>query len=346
MKKQALRHAAAARPSQESKNPYVFVVGCPRSGTTLLQRMLDNHPQLAVANDTHFIPRSLIKAEPLRVADGIAGRKVPLTAKLVTSVRDYKRFTRLGLDEDAITEAATESADYAAFVGALYTRFARSRGKSLGGEKTPDYVKRLPLLHGLFPNVRTIHIIRDGRDVALSVRDWSDGRRGPGKMELWQTEPIGLCALWWRWQVGTGRQSGATLGRRKYYEVQYADLVAEPERELKQLSEFLDLPFSEDMQHYYRGKVKAKPGLSAKSAWLPPTPGLRDWRSQMHPRDLELFEAIAGDLLDELGFERSVRRISPKIVRVGKDCSAWWEDMLARRVAKLRRRLDRQAAGA
>jgi hypothetical protein len=66
----------------------------------------------------------------------------------------------------------------------------------------------------------------------------------------------------------------------------------------------------------------------------------------MHPRDLELFEAIAGDLLDELGFERSVRRISPEIVRVAKDCSAWWEDMLARRLAKLRRRLDRQAAGA
>ena len=65
-----------------SANPFVFVVGCPRSGTTLLQRMLNNHPMLAVANDTHFIPRCLEKLLPAAVRDVTLGRDQLLTSAL------------------------------------------------------------------------------------------------------------------------------------------------------------------------------------------------------------------------------------------------------------------------
>ena len=78
----ALRASPKRRAEGISQNPYVFAVGCPRSGTTLLQRMLDNHPQLAVANDTHFIPRAVehlpIESDP------------PLTAEVVEWVRSSR----------------------------------------------------------------------------------------------------------------------------------------------------------------------------------------------------------------------------------------------------------------
>ena len=71
----------------ERQNPFVFVVGCPRSGTTLLQRMLDNHPELAVAHDSHFIP--------LAIKNESVGVDPQLTPELVTWVTTYRRFHRL-----------------------------------------------------------------------------------------------------------------------------------------------------------------------------------------------------------------------------------------------------------
>ncbi|HET7087176.1 MAG TPA: sulfotransferase, partial [Anaerolineae bacterium] len=305
------------------RNPYVFVVGCPRSGTTLLQRMLDHHPQLAVANDSHFIPRA-IEHVPI-------GVDPPLTPELVEWVRTYRRFYRLGLSHAAVYEAATKARTYREFVSALYSEYGQLDGKPLAGEKTPDYVRHLPRLHALFPWVRTIHILRDGRDVALSTLEWAREDKGPRKFELWGEEPVAVCALWWRWHVRTGRQGGAALRPTQYCEVRYEDLVTQPEKILYALADFLDLPFAQAMLTYYVGKVRNKPGLSAKKAWLPPTPGLRDWRTQMRERDVELFEALAGDLLTALGYERGVTTISQEVIAVAERCRRWWESAITRR---------------
>ncbi len=208
----------------ERQNPFVFVVGCPRSGTTLLQRMLDNHPELAVAHDSHFIP--------LAIKNESVGVDPQLTPELVTWVTTYRRFHRLQLSEGDVAEAASRSATYSEFVGALYAAYARAHGKRLAGEKTPDYVRYLPQLHALFPTARFIHIIRDGRDVALSVRDWTQGGKGPSRRAMWDEEPVAVCALWWRRFVSTGFRDGAPLGCSAYREVLYERLVEAPEATL------------------------------------------------------------------------------------------------------------------
>lgn len=308
------------------RNPYLFVVGCPRSGTTLLQRMLDHHPELTVANDTHFIPR---------VITGLGeGDDLPLTAELVRRVREYHRFPRLGLPDAAVQEAAEAALTYRDFVGALYSQLARIHGKPLAGEKTPDYVRCLPLLHRLFPWTRTVHIIRDGRDVALSALEWAREGKGPGKFALWRDEPVAVCALWWRWQVSTGRNDGRAAGRERYREIHYEELVARPEETLRGVAGFLGLPFAREMLDYHVGRFSDRPGLDAKKAWAPPTPGLRDWRASMGPRDVELFEALAGDLLAELGYERSRSGNSTEITAVAEYCARWWQGELERRRAK------------
>jgi len=325
-------------------NPYVFVVGCPRSGTTLLQRMLDNHPRLAVANDTHFIARCLEKHARESIPMVLRGEPLPLTAELAGAVRSYRRFSRLGVDDEQVQAAAQASSTYSEFVTALYSAFAARHGKPLGGEKTPDFVRRLPLLHALFPQARSVHIIRDGRDVALSAMDWANEKKGPGRMELWRTEPLAVAALWWRRQVSAGRESGGRLGAASYLELRYEELVADPETELCRITDFLGLPFSDRMPRFHDGKRKPGAGLSAKSAWLPATQGLRDWRSQMSERDTALFEALAGDLLDELGLERMHRTISASISALAETCTAAFEAEHGRREAKARRR-NRQPEG-
>ena len=303
-------------PNQQ-QNPYLFVVGCPRSGTTLLQRMLDNHPQLAVANDTHFITRCLKKMK--WVIDP------PLTAELIEQVKCYRRFPRLGLTDHAVSRAAEKAKTYAEFVSFLYTEYGNMHRKSLAGEKTPDYVRHLPMLHSLFPQAKSIHIIRDGRDVALSTLEWAKAGKGPGRIELWNKEPVAVCALWWRMNVDFGMRDGMDLGTAVYREVKYEDLAAWPEKIIQGLADFLKLPFSTEMVKFYVGKTRSNSKLSAKSAWLPPTTGLRDWRSQMVARDVELFEAIAGELLSDLGYERVFKTISPEIAAVAVRCISWWE---------------------
>jgi len=322
------------QPSQTADpkhNPYLFVVGCPRSGTTLLQRMLDSHPRLAVANDTHFIPRALEKTAPRAMDEVLRQGDVPLTPDLVEGVRRYHRFGRLGIDEQAFERSAAASSTYREFVGRLYAELASRRGKPKAGEKTPDYVRHLPFLHALFPWAKTIHIIRDGRDTALSLLDWATGQKGPGRLALWRKDPLAAAALWWRWQVKSGREAGRRLGPAHYLEVRYERLVDRPVQELANIAAFLNVPFAVQMLTYHHGRTRYEEGLSAKSAWLPPTSGLRDWRTQMAPENVELFEALAGDLLAELGYPASARAISPSEADRAEACRQWWNDEMSRR---------------
>jgi hypothetical protein len=315
-----------------TRNPSVFVVGCPRSGTTLLQRMLDHHPLLAVSNDPHFIPFAI---------EGVReGLDPPVTPALVDWLLAYRTFARLGLREDAVHTAAAKAETYSQFVSKLYSEFAHLHGKPFGGEKTPRYVRFLPLLHSLFPWARTVHVIRDGRDVALSTLDWARADRGPGRLRLWLDQPVAVCALSWRWHVTTGMRDGMSLGRTHYHEVRYEELVAEPQPILRELAAFLHLPYAPEMLEYHRGRTRTEPGLSAKSVWLPPTPGLRDWRRDMARRDLELFEAIAGDLLTLLGYERACDAVADEVDELARSCRDAWEAEMRERKPRLASRAD------
>ncbi len=306
-------------------NPYVFVVGCARSGTTMLQTMLDNHSELVVANDSHFIGK-------FACADGDA----PLTPELVRRIEDYRRYRRLGLPDHAVERAARSAKTFVEFVCALYDALAALHGKPLAGEKTPSYVHQVALLHRLFPQTRFVHIVRDGRDVALSVLDWAvkekrarysrSPRRGPARRLLWDEEPIAAIALWWRRQASMGRREGAPLGPKRYHEIRYEDLIDAPERCLASVALFLDLPYEPSMVTGHVGTARAKSGRLTGSPWLPPTSGLRDWRGQMSARDVELFEALAGDVLADYGYECSATGISEEIAGRAEWCRARWAD--------------------
>lgn len=319
--------AEAERP-RDIQNPYVFIVGCPRSGTTLLQRMLDNHPQLAVANDSHFITEAI---------DGLdVGFDPVLTPSMVQSVRSYYCIGRLGVPDRAFDQAALNARTYSEFVSHLFSELAKFHGKPLAGEKVCRYIWHLQRLSGLFPRTRFVHIIRDGRDVALSALDWARDDKGPGRHALWRDEPVAVCALWWIMLVEIGRRQAADLGASRYCEVLYEDLVARPEEELRRIAEFLHIPYAPQMLTFHAGKTRRDPRLSSKKRWLPPTAGLRDWRSDMAKRDVELFEALAGDLLSDLGYEKGATVISDEIAEVAERCRTWWQGKMARRASRKR----------
>ena len=306
-------HLSLARRRTETgrSNPFVFIVGCPRSGTTLLQRIADGHPDLAICPETFWVPyyfKNRIGLTP----DGM------VTSELISRLFDYYKFYRMkiGRDELAALIAPGEPTLYSTFVSRAFDLYGESREKPLVGDKTPDYARNIPTLHQLWPRAKFVHLIRDGREVCLSAINW---KRKLDKLSqlfsTWGDDPVSTAAVWWEWHVRLGRAGGLALGSELYHEVRYEALVARPEDECARLCAFLGVPYDLAMLRFHEGREAAETGLGAKGAWQPVTAGLRDWRTEMPAGDVERFEASAGDLLDELSYPRAAPRPGPDAAR-------------------------------
>ena len=284
-------------------NPFVFLVGCPRSGTTLLRRLLDAHPEVAIIDETLWITRFFERRKGL-TPEGL------VTPQLIPRLLGHRRFARLEIGGEELEGllAAEDGLTYATFVGRIFDAYGETRGKRLVGDKSPGYVRSIPTLHSLWPEAQFVHLIRDGRDVALSALAWNKAERVFGDFRSWREDPVVTAALWWERSVRLGREAGAALGDGIYHELLFEDLVAGPEQQCATLCESLGLRYDGEMLRFHEGRARAAADLPSKRQWLPPTPGLRDWRTQMAAEDIERFEAAAGDLLDELGYARSAPR--------------------------------------
>src|SRR5687768_2689410 len=128
-------------------NPFVFLVGCSRSGTTLLQHVVAAHPQIAVIPETRWFLRWYEKRDGV-TADGM------VTSDLISKLFEKHRLFRdidLGLRPEELHSLVVDGHGmrYSEFVGQLFDRYGAVRGKPLVGNKTPGYVRRLATLHEL-----------------------------------------------------------------------------------------------------------------------------------------------------------------------------------------------------
>jgi len=272
------------------RDPFVFIVGRGRSGTTLVRAMLTSHPNLAIPAETHFIvPLSL---DP-RINSG-GGLDV---SALCERLFRQPGFDHLGLDPADVRTALTERSvrTFSDAMRSLFALYARSQGKSRYGDKTPIHVLHINRLAELFPEARFIHVIRDGRDVSLSYLDVDFGAK-----DLWEG------AIYWRRFVNEGRRAGQMLGPDRYMEVRYEDVTADPRGQLDRLCDFAGLDFRPGMLRYFEQaeRVGASPN-NHPNLHLPPTKGLRNWREHLSLEEAAMFEALAGDVLSELGYERT-----------------------------------------
>jgi len=279
--------------------PFPFVVGVPRSGTTLLRLMLNAHPDLAIPPESYFITQLWARRERYAVRGGVDADLV-LDDLLTDRAVDGSFRRHWGLDPALLRERlGGVRGDLSEVFRALFRLYADRMGKPRYGDKTPEYVLAVPLLAGLFPEAGFVHLVRDGRDVALSLveQPW-----GPGT--------IGEAAEQWAVRVAKAATAGRALGAGRYLEVRYERLVAEPEAVLRTICTFLDLSFDPAMLAY-RGTARrfVPPELQDhdRALWGPLRADLRDWRRQMSSSDVKTFEAIAGRHLRRLGYERGVR---------------------------------------
>jgi Sulfotransferase family len=269
------------------KPPPLLVLGVRRSGTTLLRVMLDRNPVLAVPDESYFIP-TLARRHGNR----------PDPDAFVDDLRRLRTLREWGLEPSEVRERLHAGMTLGEAVSAIYESYAAKHGKERWGDKTPMYMQHLGLLERLFPSARFVHLIRDGRDAAVSFLAMPEGVA----TRTWAhpDSPAGF-ACQWREEVEAARTLGRRVGER-YLELRYEALVGDAAGELRRVCDFAGLPWDPGMLDY-AGKVDLSGKPHQQSLARPPTPGLRDWRRELPDRDRAEFEAIAGDLLAELGYE-------------------------------------------
>ncbi|WP_029897881.1 sulfotransferase family protein [Desulfohalovibrio reitneri] len=278
----------------QTKQPPVFVVGVHRSGTTLLNLMLDSHSQLWIPYESHFIVRLHRKY----VLNGQGDFESPVFRRALVEeilgdhfVKDWE----VDVTPDEVDVDACR--DLSSAIDAVYSAHAAKAGKTRWGDKTPSYVYHADLLNELFPECKFIHLVRDGRDVARSVvrRHW-----GPddlvSALREWARK-VEVCDKMLR-MLPPGRRS--TL--------RYEDLVEKPGDSLRGLCEFLDLPFEESMLQY-QGRSAEKLGQRRSSTYhsglmgAPSKDFVQQWKREMSPVDQSIAQEVAGEMLDYFGYE-------------------------------------------
>jgi Sulfotransferase family len=185
-------------------------------------------------------------------------------------------------------------------IAAIFETYAERRGKPRWGDKTPMYMRHLPILERLFPDAQYVHLVRDGRDAALSFLEMPEGTF----TRTW-AHPTSAAqfACLWRKEVSDARSLGRRVGDARYYEVRYEDLVARPDETVAAICAFVEIPFDAEMLAY-AGVVDVSDKPHQRRLRRPPTVGVRSWREDMSAADIGAFERVAGDLLEELGYDR------------------------------------------
>ena len=134
----------------------IFVVGAWRSGTTILRLMLNRHSRIAIPTESHFV---------VELYRSFRGRFEP--KRFWEALKTNPFFLRWNLDEETVSRRLQAAPDrWRDQVEAVYYVYAEQHSKPRWGDKTPQYVLNLDLVHRIFPDVKVIHVVRDGRDVA------------------------------------------------------------------------------------------------------------------------------------------------------------------------------------
>jgi hypothetical protein len=277
--------------SGRSKAP-VFVLGCGRSGTTLLYHMLLSAGNFAV----YRVESNVINLLEPRFGDlSIARNK----RRLLEAWYNSRLFTLSGLDKEEIAAKVMAGCKNGGdFLSITMSEMARKQGVERWADTTPEHLLHLHRIKETIPNALVIHIIRDGRDVALSTDKQGYIHRLPWD----RTSPKMVAGLYWEWMVNKGRRDGNDLGD-DYTEVHFEELIAKPQPTLDRLGEFIGQELNYDqIQQTGIGSVSSPNssfGGASKESFNP----AGRWRTGYSSEELTTFEGLVGKTLEENGYE-------------------------------------------
>ena len=281
------RQEATAR----SKAP-VFVLGCGRSGTTLLYHMLLSAGNFAV----YRAESNAINLLEPRFGDLSVRRN---KEELMDAWIHSKLYERSGLDAESIrAKVVGECRNGGDFLRIIMGEMASQQKVERWADCTPEHLLHLERIKETIPEALIIHIIRDGRDVALST-----AKLGYVRRVWWDRTPnVMVSGLYWEWMVQKGREDGRKLGA-DYTEVRFEELISNPPAVLSRLAKFIEQEL--DYDHILKvgiGSV-SQPNTSFKDSSNGAFNPLGRWKQGFTSEQLAMFEALVGNTLEQLGYE-------------------------------------------
>lgn len=260
----------------------IVIGGCGRSGTTLLRVVLDSHSNLCCGPESNLF----------------------LVGKTHAFNLDELAF-KFDFSAPRVVDIERASASLAEFIDRFFAAYAIARGRPRWCEKTPKNVTVLEFIFAHFPKAKFLHVIRDGRDVACSLRTHPRHQVVDGKLvPLHTRNPWELGVSRWVDDVRAGRAHRADP---RYREIRYEEVIARPEPTLRALFEFIGEPWDQRVLEFH-----AERGGSRDVRKFPQNPeatralygdAVGRWRTEMTRAEADTFKARAGSLLIELGYE-------------------------------------------
>lgn len=284
----------------KSQFPVPFIVGVGRSGNTLLRYMLDSHPKLAIPPETDFLPMLM----------QLPSKNVAIFYNAITH---HWRWNDCHIDKKIFLSEILKikKFDIAYGIRTFYRLYADRFNKPRWGDKTPYYLNTMNLIQDYLPEARFIHIIRDGRDAAMSIKN------------LWfGPNTIAEAAEFWKKSLLAARKQSKLL--KFYLEVHYEDLIRYPENTLKKICDFIEIPWNKEMLSFYdrtQGRIKEvvtdfydqnneliasveqRHSIHALTMKPPQISRIGRWKAEMSTEEAQLFKKIAGDALLMFGYE-------------------------------------------
>ena len=270
----------------------VFVLGCPRSGTTLLYHMLLSAGNFAVYRTESQVFNLL---EP-RFGDLSLPRN---QRKMLDAWEHSDLFRQTGLAAGQIDQQVLANCRNAGdFLRIVMEAMARAQGVERWADCTPEHLLSLPRIKQTIPNALVIHIIRDGRDVALSLEKQKWIHPFPWDHD----QGLLVAGLYWEWIVNQGREHGKALGP-DYREIHYEQLVRNPRETLAQLGDFLE----QELDHDHIQQVGIGSVRTPNSSFQPDSSAgefnpIARWKASLSGEQLRDLDCALGNTLRELGY--------------------------------------------
>jgi hypothetical protein len=278
----------------ERKTRPVFVMGCHRSGTNLLYDTLLSAGGFAVYRG--YLPVYKMLVPRFGNLTRLGNRK-----RMMKAWMRSKGFRRSALDSEQLTlKVLNECRTGGDFIRIVMSEIARSQSVGRWAVYDPDNLLYIPSIKADIPEALFIHMIRDGRDVALSL-----SKMGGFKPFIWDREAKGLLptAVYWEWMVRKGRQYGLCIPA-DYLEVRYEELVSDPRATLRKIEKFLDhdLDYGH-IQNTSLGRLhESNSSFPKENERCNP---VNRWKNKLSSHEVDAIEAMVGEYLEELGYPLS-----------------------------------------
>jgi len=269
------------------------VVGCPRSGTTMVQLKLHAHARIALPPENRFVlPAYRRRHEFGDLRD--PHRRRNLGRWIVRT----DNFADLGLDPDRVVDAIVGAPPtLGSALGTVFRLYAERFGKPRWGDKRPAYLRHLPEIRRLFPDAQIVNIVRDGRDCVASLKE-----------APWRPPDFGELVDFWARAADASLRAARTYRPDVYFQVRYEDLVADPETHLRQICRFLGEEYDPAMA---RPQELAAVAVPTYKTWHSRTHSdvtterVQSWQQRLTPAEIAHCEAVFGHRLARFGYRPS-----------------------------------------